>query len=359
MALKTEHKLYIALGVLAVLGGLVFKQSQQQKEESIRISAAGRNASLPKLSISEEDTKKIDKIELSQPGGDAGPGEKVVLQKQGEEWKLVQPVTAKANDSNVKSLIEALPKLQLSEEISAGTDQYEKYSVSDKKALHAVAWKGTEKLFDLYFGDGGGRGQMTRIGGKDGVYAVNGYTSWTFKRDLKSWRDRDILKFDDKKVKTVELTNEEGTFGFSKDGEKWTGKLKGAKDSAAKEISKFDAAKVDDLVRAFKALSADDFGDGKQVAEVGLDKPVATLTFTLDDGARRELSFGANAQGDNRWIKKSDSDQIFSISSWAAGWATSKVDKFQKKEDKEKKDGGAPAASPPPGDAPPPMDMPQ
>jgi hypothetical protein len=338
MSLKSEHKLYIGLGVVALLGGLLYVQSTQKKQEAARLSGEARSASLPKLDLTEAKTKSVDKIEITTPDEDGKKGGKVVLTKQGEEWKVAEPVQAKADADNVKSLLENLPKIEVKEEIAAGTDQYEKYGVTDKKALHVVAFKGGEKLVDLYFGESGGRGQMTRIGGKDGVYSVTGYSSWAFKRELKNWRHREILKFEDAKVKTVELVNENGTFGFSKEGDKWVGKAKGPKDAAPKDIKEFDPSKVDDLVRAYKGLNADDFGDGKSADETGLATPVATLTFTLEDGAKRVALLGKNSEGENRWVRRQDSEQIFSVSSWAGNWATANVDKFTKKKDEKKDD---------------------
>ena len=39
------------------------------------------------------------------------------------------------------------------------------------------------------------------------------------------------------------------------------------------------------MLKAYKGLNADDFGDGKSLADTGLDKPEATVTIALKDGA--------------------------------------------------------------------------
>ena len=104
----------------------------------------------------------------------------------------------------------------------------------------------------------------------------------------------------------------------------------------AKGIDRYDEAKVKDLLRAFKSLNASGFGDDKSLADVGLDQPVATLRITLEGGGKRVLLVGKESDNSGRWVKKDDSDQIFSISSYAGNWTTAKVDKFQKPEDKDK-----------------------
>ena len=89
---------------------------------------------------------------------------------------------------------------------------------------------------------------------------------------------------------------------------------------------------------------------GKRFADVGLEKPLATLQLTLKDGAKRDVSIGATAEGSSRWAKVSGSDDIWSISSWAADWAMAEEKKFQKEKDKDKKDkkpDAAPGGMPP------------
>ena len=73
---------------------------------------------------------------------------------------------------------------------------------------------------------------------------------------------------------------------------------------------------------------------------VGLEKPLATIQLTLKDGAKRDVSVGSNAEGSSRWVKVSGSDDIWSISSWAADWATAEEKKFQKEKAQTK---GTPA----------------
>ncbi|MCC6217113.1 MAG: DUF4340 domain-containing protein [Polyangiaceae bacterium] len=353
MALTTEHKLYIALGVAAALGGAVYWQNEQAKKESASYTAEGRARDLPKLEFTEEKTKTVDSITITQPAGDAGKPPEIVLEKKGEDWHLVKPVGALANQTNVKSLLDNLETLKVVEEIATGAEQYEKFGVSEAKATHARFSHGGEVIADLYFGDGGGRGQMTRIAGRDGVYAVKGYSSYLYARDLKDWRDRTIFKFEDEKAKSVEIQNEHGVFSFERSGTTWSAKLKEPKALAAKALERFDEAKLKDLLRAYKALTADAFAEAKQPGDVGLATPKATVTIRMEDGATHVLSLGDTAEGSSKWAKRSGSDEIFSVASWTADWATAEASKFQKPDEKkdekkgEKKDEKAPAAPPP------------
>src|SRR5258708_12164694 len=95
---------------------------------------------------------------------------------------------------------------------------------------------------------------MTRVADKDGVYVASGYSNYLYTRDVKDWRDRDVVKFEDANVVSVNLTNSNGAFSFSKgEGDKWSGTYKG------KAIPGFDQEKVKHMLRPYNALTADHF----------------------------------------------------------------------------------------------------
>lgn len=345
--MDSSKKLYIALAVLAVLGGGLFLQNRNAKEEARAYSYEAKVAELPKIEVSAESKAAIDRVELTVPQekpsadtADAGAeaakptSERYVLIKKGEEeWVLESHGGHKANAGNVQSLLDNLEKLKIVEPISTGTDSYERWGVTDEKAIHATFKKGDETVLDVYFGEDGSRGQMVRLADKEGVYAAKGYSKYLYNRDLKGWREKAIFKFDDAQAESAVVKNETGEYRFEKQDGKWIGTFTPAGSSAAKSIERFKASKVDDMLRAYKTLNAADFGDEKKPTEVGLDEPIATVAIKLQgEGGSYELLVGDNAEGKNRWVKKANEDQIYSISSWAGDWATATVAKFQEEE---------------------------
>jgi hypothetical protein len=87
------------------------------------------------------------------------------------------------------------------------------------------------------------------------------------------------------------------------------------------------------MLRAYKDLNALDFAKGP--VDTGLDTPSATLTITLEDGARKVLKLGKPAESSSRWATTAGNPEAFTISSYAADWVTSDVDKYQKPEEKK------------------------
>ncbi len=351
--MESSKKLYIALAVLAVLVGGLYVQNQRHTEEAASYSYEAKQAELPNVTIDEETRNAIDAIELSRSleeddkdkaDGDAGATaegpkrEDITLTKKGEEeWDVTSPIQYQANASNVKSLLENLGKLKVAEQVSTTAADYDKWNLTEEKALHAVFKKGEEVVLDMFLGDNGSRGQMMRLAGTDGVFAIKGYSKYLYGRDLKGWREKKIFKFEDKEAVKVTVANENGTFAFERDGEKdWKGTHDG------KPIADFKMSRVDDLLRAYKSLNASDFADGKKPEELGLDKPTATVTIEMkDEKAKYVVSVGDNSEGSSRWVKTNMGDQIYSISSWTADWATAEVSKFQDKKEEKKEDGKA------------------
>ena len=142
-----QKKLYVAIGVLLLLGGLLFVQRQGEHKEAAQHSLEGQAANLPKLEVTEESAKAIDRIVIHKPAGKEGaPAEDIELVKKGEEWRVSKPVDALANQANVKSLLDNLKALKPSEMIDSGTGSYDKFGVSDAKALHVTFMKGDAKL---------------------------------------------------------------------------------------------------------------------------------------------------------------------------------------------------------------------
>lgn len=347
--MNTEHKIYASLAVLAALGaGLWFTQKSKQQEMSAH-SAVAASADLPAIAVPKDDTDKITKVELtydSKAGEKAGK-QTITLEKKGDAWEVVKPLSAKANAANVKSLVENLRDLKVKEVIDRTAAAYAQYDLADDKAVHVVAFKGDAKAADLYFGKSGSRGQMVRVGGKDGVYVASGYSSYLYTRELKNWRETALLKFEDENVISADVTNKNGVFSFSKNGDKWSGAFaKRDKDGKvgdpAKKWEKFDEAKVKDMLRAYKSLSAEDFAETG--ADTGLDDAASNGGVVhvklKDNGGEYTVKVGKVQKGTSRFAVKDGDPTVVVLSSWTADWATADKAKFEKSEKKDAKGDG-------------------
>jgi hypothetical protein len=324
--MSRDKLIILGVIVLALLGFFVWKQSQKDASLGQPVVATkdfptvSAPAEIDKISITNGDKGEIVLEGTPDPKGtptDAGPA---------TVWQLTKPVKVPANQQTVKDLLANLKELKVDSQVNLKLDDdvRKDKQLDPAHGVHVVAWKGTDKKVDETFGKGGQVGQLVVVADRpDQVWAVKGYSAYLYTKEPKEYRNKEIFKFDDGAASQVSVVNTHGTFSFTK-GDKWAGTLE------KKDITRFDEEKVKDLLRAYKGLNADDFGDGKTAADTGLDKPEATVTITLKDGAGKyDLLVGKTATGANRWAKKADDDTIFQITNFAAEWATSDVAKFQ------------------------------
>lgn len=333
MSQSQSTKLFAGVIVLAGLGGAIYWA--KTKDDQVGKSST-TSADLPDLKAPDD----VDKISITN-----ADKPEIVLEKKGDkQWEVTKgdklTKSVPANQSNVDQLLKNLKELKTKEVISPQTtdDNKKDYDLLPNKGTHLVVFKGGDKKLDLTFGSAGARGQMVMVDGKPGIYSVQGYQSYLYSRELKGFRDTEIFKYDDQNANglTIQKNNKDkDVLSFTKEGDKWAGTFKG------KAIDRYDEEKAKDAVRAFKALTADDFGDGKTTAETGLDEPESVVTIQLKDNAGKfVLKVGKVSTGTNRWAMKEGSDTIYSIPSYTADWAMAGVEKFQKNPD-----AGAPAAS--------------
>jgi hypothetical protein len=342
--MKTEHKIYVAIAILLALGGGWYASNQKKQKDIAAHSAPSATTDLPTIAVSKDDVEAITKIEVKNADKSS-----ITLEKKGDSWELTAPVKAKANTSNVRSLLDNLKEIKVKESIDRGTTTYAQYELNDEKGVHISAFKGDGKVFDGYFGKSGSRGQLARVGGKDGVWVVNGYSPFLYTREVKNWRETSILKFEDANVIQASVTNPNGLFSFSQNDGKWSGSYtkrdKDGKlnDKPEKKWEKFDEGKVKEMLRAFKSLTAEDFGDEK--SDAGLDAAETNggvVQLKLKDNAGDiTIKVGKTNKGTSRFALKEGGDgTLYVISSWSADWATAKPEKFEKSDKKDEKKPG-------------------
>jgi hypothetical protein len=313
--MSRDKLLIIGVVVLGLLGVLVYRQ--QQKDSSMGVPMA-QTKDFPSVSAPDD----IDKISITN--GDKG---EIVLQKVVDPkappgdggpamtWQLVKPVAAPASQQTVKDLVNNLKDLKIESQVNLVLDDgvRKDKQLDAAHAVHVVAYKDGAVKADDTFGKSGPAGQLVMVGADSSkVWAAKGYSSFLYTKEAKDFRDKEILKFDDANVGQVSIANSHGTMSFTK-GDKWAATLD------KKPIDRFAEDKLKDMLRAYKALNADDFGDGKSLADTGLDKPESTVTITLKDGAGTyQLLVGKTSTGSNRWAKRADNDTIFSITNFSA-----------------------------------------
>jgi len=352
-AMKVSQKIYATVAVI-VIGGAIHQLWRVNPGRQVAVhSTAALSEALPDIALPKAYAERITKIELTRPDDDDKSQLRTIrIEKQGQDWELTFPIKTRASTSKVEALINNLENLHLWEMIDRGTGIYDQYDLTEAKALHIVAWKGVKMVSDIFCGKTSAHGQFARLPGKDGIFAmVNwgpaSYQGFLYTRDLRSWRETSILGFDEDAAVQVEISNRNGVFLFSKNGERWEGSFTrrsgdGSLGKSEREWKRFDESKVKDLLRAYRSLSADDFGDEGDKSDSGVDMAEKTggvvhIRFS-DNASELTIRVGRLANRTTRWaikdsrwaVKDGGDGTLYALSPWTAGWATADASKFEK-----------------------------
>jgi hypothetical protein len=319
----TQNRLGLATAVLLVLVGLVvWRISARKAEDQPPPSQAA--VKLPKI-----DTKTIDELELTTPDDP-----KVVLKKQGEEWRVAEPVDAKADQDAVQTALTKLGELEVTGTASTKSKNHERLEVDPKKGTRVVAKSGGKAVLDGYIGLYQSGNSMFRLHGQEAVATVKGSIRYAFGKALREWRDRTITKVETTAVQEVSFENKNGQYHFVRAGEEW----KQVPAKGKKPIAPLDMSKVKGLVGTAASLNATDFAEpGVTPEQAGLGAGAATVRVETgggDAGAAQEIVYrvGAEKEDKNVYLVREGDPTIYVVSAWIGGRLVPNDDTFVKKE---------------------------
>lgn len=323
-----KNRLWIAVIILLGLGGAAASAMRTREAET---SVEKPSATLPTLK--QED---ITSLELQNPGKGS-----VSLSKQDGTWSIISPVTAKADQAAVESMLEKLAALEVKGVAASRKENHARLEVDDAQAVRVKVSAGDKPLLTLFIGASKGAGTLVRAEGKDEVLNVKGAFRHLFDKDLKLLRDRVILDIDAQNLTTLKLTSAKGTFSFEKADGKWSQTLA----KGEKPVARFSDAKVQSLSSTLGRLRAADFAEAAETPEsLGFDAPSASAILTLADGTTHTLQLGKESGVSGEYaLRLEGNDIIYRIAKHNAERLLADASAFQEAEQKP----GAQAPTPP------------
>ncbi len=316
----------VAVGVLVVLGVaafLVFRETpdagKQKLDELIEPVAAG----------------VLDRIEITrhEGSGDSLREEKIVLEREGEDWRMKQPVDYAVNPTSVERMVEALTGLDAVDAISENPDKHHVLEVDDELGIEVEALGAGETLADLIVGVNRNNMTYVRLPGGDTVYRITGSHRPTFNKSAKNLRDKKVLDLDDDSVARIEFYNEHGELVLERRGEGEGEEAELVPLDPETEIENFDQRHAKSIARTLTGLSARDFADGDPpVSETGLGEDAARVVFEAEkDGEPIEITVRIGKEKDRkRYLTTSLSDQVFLVSKHMVERLAASADDFSR-----------------------------
>jgi hypothetical protein len=182
--------LRILVVFLVVLVGLLLLQRHQRNA----IVVTGPAATI------KIDPEKVTRIAIRRPG------ENVELERAGSEWKLTKPITYPANGDLVKGMLKQVEELNLEDIISKNASTRGTYQV-DSTGTTVEFWTGDKQALGIVVGKSSSDYAHTfvRYSDRNDVYRADGAISYSFNRSADQWRDKTILKLEEKAIRQVHL----------------------------------------------------------------------------------------------------------------------------------------------------------
>jgi Domain of unknown function (DUF4340) len=314
------NRLLTAIVVLAGLSAVTLWQWNKRDTE---------DAKPPEVSVTLPKIKKDDVTEITIA---APERPSITAKKVDGEWQLTAPVTSRADKDALDTAVTKLEELEVVAVAATLKDNHEKLEVVPAKAVHVVAKKDDKVLLDVLIGAYRTGNTMVRESSADTVATVKGSIKYAFNRELKDWRERQVVNSPSEQIESVQWQNKNGSFKFVRDGEAWK------QADGEKPIAGFESGKIVSLVGTATTMKAANFAADdvtKDAAGVG-DKPVGTviLTTKADAGGKTiKLRIGNKTEG-GYYAFHEDKTPIFIITDFAGERMLSGPDKFVKDEPK-------------------------
>lgn len=254
--------------VLAILGGFYYVYE-------IRWGPGREEAAARKGRVFSADTKDVTAVELRRPS------DSVRLQRDGENWQLLEPVKARGSRSTVDELLANVMTAKIDREIDPNPKSPADFGL-DKPAADVTLTLKDGKTLGLQLGAKNPTGVWVYARERDrpAVFALGESVLRDATRPVADFRDRTILAFDTKDVSGFEVVLPDETLAVEGAPSAWRitrpVALQADSDTVTEFLDKLTGPKVKEFVAEAPAARA----------AYGLERPVRVTIHTGRDKDR-------------------------------------------------------------------------
>lgn len=197
--------------------------------------------------------------------------DRLSLVKEGELWKMKEPLETEADKKIVDGFIKQMKELALGPVISTQSGKLGKFEVDDNDGIHFRMSAEGNREIAVVFGKSTAdyTGVYLRFPEENKVYLSRGLRRHFLTRKWQDWAEKQITSFDPGDIAGFVLKKSGSSIEFTKTEDRW---FRGGKEA--------DGSEIDKLVQILKDFRAVDFL--KPEERQGLDS-VLSLTLRLKD----------------------------------------------------------------------------
>lgn len=282
--MKGLIRLAIAVVVLAGLGGLYLWLGKQNKpaEAATPALATFVSASVQQISIQD------------------GSNPPVALSKQAGNWRLLQPYSYAADNSEVGTLLSTLSGIHPSEQLGPQKD-LGIFGLDKPSTVQLQLAQGKKLQFEFGSDVPAGGGVYLRTGDSPGVVTVPAYIKTDAIKSAFDLQDRTVLRFSSDNLTGLTFQDKGRKASFERKDGKWP------------EAKQTDIQNLLDTLQGARMDAITDV-QGKDAAKYGLARPATLLTLNWKGGQGR-LEIGAK-KGTDYYARSSDGPAIFTLAEY-------------------------------------------
>ncbi len=275
--------LVVLLAVLLVVAYLVTQKPGEQ-------SSSGAGTALVHL-----DSAVVDKLDVTSPKTH------VVLEKQGADWYVKEPINYRADQATVANTIHDIKSLNVKNVVSNKPEKFELFQVDTASATRVTAYEHGTPSVALLVGKVGGQyteQYMRKLSSND-VCAVDLTVNYLTNRPVNEWRDKAIVTTPKEGIKDIQYQYGDTTFAVSFKDSLWM---------IGKNIIKMED--VNNVLTYLSDLKGDDFIDSTL-------HPAPKITALLSY-AGFQVRFSYLKTRNKYAVQSSNSPQWFILELWKA-----------------------------------------
>lgn len=240
----------------------------------------------------------------------AEPGLNVVVERNGTNWRIVQPVETRADGNAINGLLDEVTLARPSRTLAANASQLKAFGLTTPAATVILKLKnGQTHQLKIGSTDYSGSNVYAMADGSSQVLLLSGSLGAQAKKSFVDLRDNSVLGISDFDVKSFALKTPGGEIEADRaggTGGSWSidkpRPLAGDDTSIGQLLTNVAGAKLASVV----AENDDD------LARYGLDHPQLSLKVELDSGGERTLAIGKK-QGNDFYALDSSRKMVFLV----------------------------------------------
>jgi hypothetical protein len=286
----------IAVGLLAVLGAWAWVGERGEVREP------GQTPPVSEMvGMKPDDVTRVELLHDGQATVLASSG-------RGKGWRLEKPVQARADDAQVKQVIEGLLNGNVDQVMAEKVTDMKQYGL-DKPAFQATLSdaKGHQKLLQTGGKDIRGFSVYARTADNPQLFLLSAYSiDNVVKKKTDDLRDKTVLALDPNRVTRLSLQTPAQTVRVEKQGQKWQ--------LTAPQPAPADADTVRAVLDQIKDLKADRFeGAGATASQYGLAPARLTVTLSGPAGEQGLLLGKATPDGKDVYAMRPGENEVFDL----------------------------------------------